>query len=87
MRIIIVSQTLPVIRLDMDTFILAGPEATDNTCLYDQFYVTGGSVPVSTVCGTNSGAHSKSVERHDVDITRRSGYHTRIALVVRVVRQ
>ena len=68
LRIII--QAKPVIRLDLDTFILAGPESTDNTCLYDQFYVTGGSVPVSTVCGTNSGSHSKSVERHDTSYTR-----------------
>lgn len=53
-----------IVRLDLDTFILSGPESTDHTCLYDQFYVTGGSVPVPTVCGTNSGAHSKSVDRH-----------------------
>ena len=33
---------------------------TDHTCLFDQFYVTGGSNPVPTVCGTNIGHHSKS---------------------------
>lgn len=44
------------LRLDLNTFILSGPESTDHTCLYDQFYVTG-SIPVPTVCGTNSGSH------------------------------
>ena len=47
-------------RLDLDPVILAGPEPTDHTCLYDQFYVTGGSNPVPTICGTNIGHHSKS---------------------------
>ena len=48
-------------RLDLDPVILAGPEPTDHTCLYDQFYVTGGSNPVPTICGTNIGHHSKSL--------------------------
>ena len=61
-----------VIRLDFDNFILASPEATDNTCLYDQFYVTGGSSPISTICGTNSGAHSK------LDVSTEGGLKARI---------
>ena len=50
-------------RLDLEPLILAGPEATDHTCLFDQFYVTGGSNPVPTVCGTNIGHHSKSDQK------------------------
>ena len=38
--------------------MLAQPEATDNTCKDDLFIVTGGS-PVPSICGTNTGAHSK----------------------------
>ena len=48
-----------VVRLDLETFILSGPEPTDHTCLYDQFYVTGGSIPTPTLCGTNNNQHSK----------------------------
>ena len=47
-------------RLDMENFLLAGPESTDNTCMNDEFYVTGGSTTLPTVCGTNSGQHSKT---------------------------
>ena len=47
-------------RLDMENFVLAGPESTDNTCMNDEFYVTGGSTSLPTVCGTNSGQHSKT---------------------------
>ena len=54
--------TLPrlIRRLDMENFVLAGPESTDNTCMNDEFYVTGGSTTLPTVCGTNSGQHSKT---------------------------
>ena len=45
-------------RLDFSNFILAQPEATDNKCKDDLFIVTGGS-PVPSICGTNTGAHSK----------------------------
>jgi len=45
------------LRLDMENFVLAGPESTDNTCMNDEFYVTGGSTTLPTVCGTNSGQH------------------------------
>ena len=47
-------------RLDLENFVLAGPESTDNTCMNDEFYVTGGSTTLPTVCGTNSGQHSKT---------------------------
>jgi len=43
-------------RLDFENFVLAGPESTDNTCQFDQFFINGGS-PISTICGTNTGAH------------------------------
>ena len=46
-------------RLDLVTFIVSGPEPTDHQCLYDQFYVTGGSLPTPTLCGTNNNQHSK----------------------------
>lgn len=45
-------------RLDFDQFVLAGPETQNHVCNSDQFLVSGGS-PVPTICGTNSGEHSK----------------------------
>ena len=51
---------LLICRLDLENFVLAGPEPTDNTCMNDEFYVTGGSTTLPTVCGTNSGQHSKT---------------------------
>ena len=49
----------PSARLDIDDMILAQPEPTDHKCDFDQFIVTGGS-PLPAICGTNTGAHSKS---------------------------
>lgn len=46
------------LRLDFDSFMLAGPEAMNHVCNSDQFLVSGGS-PVPTICGTNTGEHSK----------------------------
>lgn len=45
-------------RLDFDHFVLAGPETQNHVCNSDQFLVSGGS-PVPTICGTNTGEHSK----------------------------
>ena len=45
-------------RLDFVNFVLAQPEATDQTCNKDQFIVTAGS-KVPSICGTNTGQHSK----------------------------
>jgi hypothetical protein len=39
--------------------VLAQPENQENKCEFDQFIVTGGA-PVPAICGTNTGAHSKS---------------------------
>ena len=49
-----------ICRLDLENFVLASPEGTDNTCMNDEFYVTGGSSGLPTICGTNSGQHSKT---------------------------
>lgn len=45
-------------RLDFDQFMLTGPETQNHVCNSDQFLVSGGS-PVPTICGTNTGDHSK----------------------------
>ena len=55
---VLISKSLLNFRLDFSNFVLAQPEATDNTCKDDLFIVTGGS-PVPSICGTNTGAHSK----------------------------
>ena len=39
-------------------FVLAGPEPIDHVCKDDQFNVHG-AAPVPSICGTNSGQHSK----------------------------
>ena len=39
--------------------MLAQPETTDHKCSDDQFIVSGGA-PVPAICGTSTGAHSKS---------------------------
>ena len=51
----------PLIRLDFLYLVLKGPEAYDHMCRDDQFNVHGVSVPVPTVCGTNTGHHSKCI--------------------------
>lgn len=38
--------------------VLMGPETLNNMCNNDQFIVSGGS-PVPTLCGVNTGNHSK----------------------------
>ena len=45
-------------RLDLMYFVLAGPEPIDHVCKDDQFNVHG-AAPVPSICGTNSGQHSK----------------------------
>lgn len=45
-------------RLDFDQFNIVGPETTNNVCNNDQFIVSGGT-PAPTICGLNTGNHSK----------------------------
>lgn len=59
------------IRLDLDTFTVAAPTGTDllagGQCTKDAFKVTGSpaaSSLIPTICGENSGQHSKFKKLH-----------------------
>lgn len=46
------------LRLDLDMFSIAPPEAANHLCNQDQLLISGGS-PTPTICGSSTGDHSK----------------------------
>lgn len=46
------------LRLDLDMFSIAPPEAANHLCNQDQLLISGGS-PTPTICGSSTGDHSE----------------------------